>query len=182
MSIIALVVCLGIVALFFVIAGPRKDTTPGPASQEAEHLSGPETQNQATVQNEAPPSPQPQSQTQPQKSFPNDYTLSKPDQVLVAGPSGESLRIFNVRPDASGFVPSEIVVNQGDTLQINLEAGTAPVDINSYELHTYFWAPAGKVQSGSILLPESGLFTLSCKNNCPGGKDASLTLAVLPIK
>lgn len=116
----------------------------------------------------------------PSKKFPDDYTLSTPDQLFSMGGSRGSLRIFNVSINSTGFSPSEIVVNQGDVLQINLQAGSVPIDLNSYELHAYFWAPAGQVQSGSIVLPRSGLFVMSCKNNCAGVNSPTLTLAVLP--
>ncbi len=189
-KIFTIIVSVGIVAaLAIYIVRQNAGAVPQGGSQSvaAQSTTGtpaPAPSDQTVSGSNQPQSPQsgtPSQQPQPQKQFPNDYSLTKPDQELSMGNgSNNELRIYNVTLDASGFTPSEIVVNQGDVLQINLKAGAAPVDLNSYDLHTYLWAPAGQTQSGSIVLPKSGLFIMSCKNNCAGANNPTLALAVLP--
>lgn len=100
---------------------------------------------------------------------PKDVELTPPQSQVPAAPGTEAqLRVFNMTISRDGYNPSQIVVNQGDRVSINITSEGGDYDIEIPDLGLYQNVSAG--QSGKIdfqaLIP--GTFIFQCKNNCPG--------------
>ncbi|MBI5732557.1 cupredoxin domain-containing protein [Candidatus Jorgensenbacteria bacterium] len=118
------------------------------------------------------------------KSVPKDAVLTEPKHEAPANPNPVSTakaRYFDLKATASGFSPSTITVNKGDTVYIDFSAVDGSYDFDIPYLGAYF----SVVKQGSnrrlpFDVSVSGTFTFECRDYCPKGEIIKGSLVVLP--
>ena len=98
-----------------------------------------------------------------------DVELTEPVIEAPAAPGVEaSFRKFNMTISRSGYDPSQIVVNQGDTVSISLTASGGEYDITLPDLGLYQSVAEGQKKTLEFQTGTVGTFTYECRDMCPG--------------
>ena len=91
------------------------------------------------------------------------------------GDTDVRFRIFDMSMSKNGITPSEIVVNRGDRVQINLTAVDGKYDLMVKQFGFYIDpVPEGKMMPGSFDAPSAGEFPISCLSFCPPGAKSAI--------
>lgn len=94
--------------------------------------------------------------------------VAAPTLVAPGSPSGAtSFRSFNVTVTAQAFSPSTIIVNQGDTVHINITASGGAYDFTQQDLGLMLKVPAGETKVVQFDATSPGKFTFYC-TSCGG--------------
>lgn len=118
--------------------------------------------------------------------IPAGATLSNPVNAAPASSNPDltsQIKTFNLQATASGFDPSSITVNQGDSLKINFTSVGADYDLNIPYLGVYF--PVVKRGQTRILPFDTsapGTFVFECRDYCPSSGKIQGALIILPKK
>lgn len=100
---------------------------------------------------------------------PPDVELTLPQSQVPAAPGTEAqLRVFNMTISRDGYNPSQIVVNQGDRVSINITSEGGDYDIEIPDLGLYQNVSAGQSKKIDFQALIPGTFVFECKNMCPG--------------
>jgi len=81
--------------------------------------------------------------------------------------SKEKFKVFKIKITPEGYIPNAIVVEKGDSIQLNVFADK-DTDIESADFKLFSPIPAGKVTNLGFLLNQEGTFVFYCKNQCLG--------------
>jgi len=81
--------------------------------------------------------------------------------------SREKFKVFKIKATAEGYDPKSIIVEKGDSIQLNVFADK-DTDIESADFKLFSPIPAGKVTNLGFLLNQEGTFVFYCKNQCLG--------------
>lgn len=165
---LALVVFLAAVIIFGFVFNPRKSVTfSSPAVQNIFNKIATSTNQSFTSQ------------------IPAGAILTKPKSEAPASPSGNAkLLFFDMKISASGFNPSALTVNQGDTVHVNLIATDGAYDfyVPSTGLYSGVLKPGGAAKFAEFSLNQFGSFLFECRDYCPLGGKIQGMLVVLPNK
>ncbi len=100
--------------------------------------------------------------------------IAVPTVVTAAAPGAESkYRNFNIRAEGNKFSPSQIIVREGDTVQINFTAVDKDYDIVFPSYNMQQTAKQGETKMLAFQAVKSGNFTYYC--NICGGPDSGVT-------
>lgn len=94
------------------------------------------------------------------------------------GAKNEKLRVFDVSITKDGYNPSEIVVNQGDSVNLRLTANGGDYDIAIPDIGLQMSVPEGENRTMAFQALVSGTFTYLCKESCPPSKIIKGSLVV----
>ena len=90
-------------------------------------------------------------------------------------------RFFDMNASRSGFSPSTITVNKGDTLYIDFTATDGAYDLDIPYLGAYFTkVDQSKTKRLPFDVSLSGTFVFECRDYCPRGGAIQGSLVVLP--
>lgn len=81
--------------------------------------------------------------------------------------SKEKFKIFKVKITEGGFIPNAIIIEKGDSIQLNMFADK-DTDIESADFKLFSPVPARKITNLGFLTNQEGTFTFYCKNQCLG--------------
>ncbi len=91
------------------------------------------------------------------------------------------MRFYDMKATNKGFVPSNIAVNKGDTVEIDFTAVDGNYDLDFPYLGAYFsTVKKGEMKKFPFDTNLSGTFIFECKNSCPASGKIQGTLVVLP--
>jgi plastocyanin len=108
-----------------------------------------------------------------------DIELTEPKSEAKAAPGSEaSLRTFEMTATKDGFDPEEIVVNQGDTVHIDLITDGVSYDIFLPDTGHYQIIEEGDEKVLEFQALSSGTYTYLCRDICPGGKEIKGSLVI----
>ena len=108
-----------------------------------------------------------------------DVELTQPKVSAPAAPGVKAqLRVFDMSASENGFIPEQIVVNQGDTINVKLKAPTVGYDIALPDLGLYQSVDQGVEKTLAFQALTPGTFTYLCRDMCPGGKEIKGSLIV----
>lgn len=94
--------------------------------------------------------------------------VAAPKLVTAGGPSGTtSYRMFNITETAHAFTPNTIIVNQGDTVHLNITASGGSYDFTQPDMGLSMNIPSGKTKVVQFDANTAGKFTFYCKS-CGG--------------
>lgn len=94
--------------------------------------------------------------------------VAAPSIVAPGGPSGgTSYRAFGITISASAFTPNTVIVNQGDTVHINLTALDDTYDFTQPDMGLSLTVPKGETKLVQFDANTSGKLTFYCKS-CGG--------------
>lgn len=100
--------------------------------------------------------------------------IAVPTVVTESAPGAESkYRNFNIRAEADKFSPNQIIVREGDTVQINFTAVDKNYDIIFPSYNMQQTAKQGETKMLAFQAVRSGNFTYYC--NICGGPDSGVT-------
>ena len=116
----------------------------------------------------------------PRNAEPTKPSQNIPIQNQPAGSIISNYKIFNVNVTGSGYIPSEITVNNGDVVEINLSASGGSFDLFSQSAGFYISAASGKTGKITFTPSTPGTYSFACRDMCPSGKTISGELIVLP--
>ncbi|MEX1014310.1 MAG: cupredoxin domain-containing protein [Candidatus Paceibacterota bacterium] len=112
-----------------------------------------------------------------------DIELTEPDRQIRAARNIEAqIRTFNVIVSSSGYSLEEIVVNQGDTVDIRLTSPEGNYDIEIPDYGLYQNIPQGESRILNFQTTNPGEFIFQCRDNCPDGNKINGRLIVKPIE
>ena len=81
--------------------------------------------------------------------------------------SKERFKEFKVKITPDGYIPDAIIVEKGDSIQLNMFSDK-DTDIESADFKFFSFIPGGKETNFGFLLNQEGIFTFYCKNQCLG--------------
>jgi heme/copper-type cytochrome/quinol oxidase subunit 2 len=128
----------------------------------------------ATPSPAASPSPIPTPTPTPS---PSPLPLTKPVSSIRLD-SGAPFKTFNVSVSKNGIAPSPIVIQKGDSIQLNITAPHEKIDFESPDLKFYIALEAGESTALSLEAEKAGTFVLRCKDFCPAEGRISGALVV----
>lgn len=107
---------------------------------------------------------------------------SKNEAPASANPELDTkIRFFDLSATKDGFSPAELVVNQGDSLSVDLTAVDGDYDLDVPYLGAYFEAvKRGTTRRLPFDTSISGTFAFQCRDHCPVKGIISGRLIVLP--
>ncbi|MGC9603089.1 MAG: cupredoxin domain-containing protein [Minisyncoccia bacterium] len=117
---------------------------------------------------------------------PQGATLTTPQNDAPASPniqSGTMARFFDLRVSASGFNPSTLTVNKGDTIHLNLMPTDGNYDFEIPYL-PFYTSAVSMGQSRTLVFDTAtpGTFEFRCRDFCPRSGAIKGSLIVLPRK
>ena len=168
------VVVLGIVVLAGVVIGILTKNSKAPVLPQEQPASSSAVSGGNQNSNQAVFTP----------TVPKDATLTTPKAEAPANPNPSSdskMRFFDLKATVSGFSPSTITVNKGDTIHINFTAVDSDYDFNIPYL-PYNYPVVNKSQSKELIFDTitPGTFVFQCQNACPATGKIQGSLIVLP--
>ena len=116
-------------------------------------------------------------------AVPEDIELSetKLEVPIESDPEAkQKLGVYPIVATRSGYEPSEIVVNQGDIVLLELTSQGGIYNLFSPAFGFYLSATDGKTEQISFKASVSGTFLFNCRDHCPSGKVIKGQLIVLP--
>ena len=103
---------------------------------------------------------------------PSNAKLTEPLIESPVDPKSEStakIRTFEVKASRSGFDPSEVVVNKGDTVGITVMSVDGDYDFDLPAIGGYQFVGQGEKRQISFQASPSGTFIYRCRDHCPTG-------------
>lgn len=162
-KVVILVVIVAIIVVVAAVLYGYMGNGPGGAVNTASPTNGGALSSSAT-----------RSSVPPDVSVPNKGATDTPANVAVpaiqgAGdPSGDvSYRSFNINADKNTFSPDTIIVNQGDTVNLEITAVDAAYEFNQPDYGFSVPIAQGKTQRIQFQALQSGDFTFYCAS-CGG--------------
>ena len=99
---------------------------------------------------------------------PEDVDLSETRSIVPVLPGAEAqIRTFDLSITDNGFEPSELVVNKGDTVQINLSSIGGNYDFFIPAIGIYQTVEAGEKKRVGFQALASGTYVFQCRDLCP---------------
>ena len=111
---------------------------------------------------------------------PEDIDLSETRSIVPVLPGAEAqIRTFDLNITDDGFEPSELVVNKGDTVQINLSSIGGNYDFFIPAISAYQTVQVGEKKRVTFQALTSGTYVFQCRDLCPDGLKIKGSLIVL---
>lgn len=99
---------------------------------------------------------------------PENVPLTPPKIEAPAAPgSSAMLRVFTISISQKGFDPEQIVVNRGDSLNLNIVSVDGAYDISFPDLDLYQFGEKGQTRKIAFQAQQSGVYAFLCKDHCP---------------
>ncbi len=90
-------------------------------------------------------------------------------QVVTDPTKDESLGIYHVIASRNGYNPSQLVVVQGNIVQLTFTSQGGQYDLSIPAMGVYITSPDGVDKHTSFRVPQSGTFKMACQDYCPSG-------------
>jgi len=138
--------------------------------------------NLPSEKNQASNSPTAEAKKYYTAEVPENAKLTKPAQEFPSSPgkTEKKIRIFDMKVSKDGFSPNNLVVNRGDTIQINMTALDGDYDFSMPVGHFYQFSKIGETKNITFDATLDGTFVFECRDHCPTGKVIKGKIVVLP--